>query len=139
MIDPTKARALAEAARADTSDGLTAREALPDLVDELADLLARATGFEFHPDLDGLRPIGGAWHVRVERYGGAWMLWWAYTGRAWSRRREGWLNSEAVDVILSPVPMLADDLLFGLGEALEMLPGILEDLAARARKAVGDG
>lgn len=136
MIDLTECRALAEAARADTSDGLVAREALSGVVDQLADLLDRATEFEFHPDLDDLAPIGGDWHVRVERFGGAWMIRWAYTGRAWSRRHGGWLNSEAVDRLLLPVPLLADDLLFSLSEAMEMLPGILDGQRRRAQEAV---
>lgn|GEM_PF-4013539 len=39
MTDLTEARALAAAARADTSDGLEAREKLPDVVDQLLDLI----------------------------------------------------------------------------------------------------
>ena len=41
MIDLDEVRALAEAARADTSDGLAAREKLADVVDELLDMLGR--------------------------------------------------------------------------------------------------
>jgi len=39
VIDTARARALAAAARADTTDGLEAREQLPDVVDALLDLL----------------------------------------------------------------------------------------------------
>lgn len=46
MIDLTEARALAERARADTSDGLTAREQLPDLVEALCEALD-GTGTEW--------------------------------------------------------------------------------------------
>jgi hypothetical protein len=42
MTDLTEYRALAAAARADTSDGLTAREQLPDIVEALCDMLDAA-------------------------------------------------------------------------------------------------
>ncbi len=43
MIDTARARALAAAALADTTDGLTAREQLPDVVDALLDLIGQPT------------------------------------------------------------------------------------------------
>jgi hypothetical protein len=43
VTDLAKFRALAAAARADTTDGLTAREALPDVVDALLDLIGQPT------------------------------------------------------------------------------------------------
>lgn len=50
MTDLTAYRALAERARADTSDGLEARELLADAVDELAD------------EIDRLRLGGDTWY-----------------------------------------------------------------------------
>lgn len=57
MIDLTEARALAAAARADTSDGLEAREKLADVVDALA------AGIEAMSDPN--EPQRGQWATRM--------------------------------------------------------------------------
>jgi hypothetical protein len=123
-----------------SGSAITHRRELLAEVDRLTDLLGHADEFVFRADLGDLQPIAGDWHLRIDRYGDAWVIWWAWTGRAWTRKRGAWLDSDAVDMALlagpaGPVPW-RDDILFGLAEALELVPRILEDLAERARKAV---
>jgi hypothetical protein len=143
VTDLTQHRALAAAARAETSDGLEALERMPDIVEELAGLLEHADEFVFRADLSDLQPIGGDWFLRIGRCGDAWVIWWAWTGRAWTRKHGTWLDSDAVDMALLVGPAgpvsWRTDILFGLAEALEAVPRILEDLADRARKAVSGG
>ena len=67
VIDTAQARALAAAARADTTDGLTAREHLADIVDELAGLVDELSAVVGQPTI--------AWGARW-RDGDNWGVEW---------------------------------------------------------------
>jgi hypothetical protein len=76
VTDVTQYRALAAAARADTSDGLVAREKLASIVEELADAVEKLTPPTGNEErlallLAEIRETGGEWTgTRAERF------WW---------------------------------------------------------------
>jgi hypothetical protein len=76
MTDLTRYRALAAAARAETSDGLTARERPASIVEELCDQVEKPTPPTHSEDqrkllLDEIRETGGEWTgARAARF------WW---------------------------------------------------------------
>jgi hypothetical protein len=140
VTDLTQYRALAAAARAETGDGLTAREQLSDIVDELAGLLEHATDFAFDPDLDDLAYLVHFWRIRLESSvrNGLWTIVWANSRRPWSVKRGDWLSvAETAELDLwsgrEGAPHL-DEVRFRFAEALELVPQILEFQAAKARE-----
>lgn len=108
MTDLSEARALAAAARADTSDGLLARERLADIVDELAgiveelrDALGRPTtqwaarwrdggnwGVEWRDDEQDAREFVASMPANVR-------LSWSVVSRTLHRRASPWVEVPA--------------------------------------------
>jgi hypothetical protein len=117
MIDLREARALAEAARADTSEGLEAREKLPDVVDALLAEVKRAYSLRLERPSAAVDPeVHTPQRVRAYLAAGGWEV--AEGGRVAELWRLAAVHDRQVTVPLIPTApdyakvlgMLATDL-----------------------------
>ena len=131
---------LIEAARQDTAAGLGAREQLVALADRLLELLSAATSFTFVPDLgQNLAPVEHYWTIHVDSRGrDTWAITWAHSGRVWSRARSDWLSAEEARYAHHFVGAAWQEVHFTFGEAMSLVPRVLQFQADRARK-IGRG
>lgn len=119
MIDLQAARALAEAARADTSDGLDARERLADAVEELAAEVERLRSLRLAHPGDAVDPqVHTPGRVRAYLAATGWQV------GAGGRVAEFWHRADSRDLqVLVPLIPTAPD----YARALGMLAADLAD------------
>jgi hypothetical protein len=115
----------------DFTDYLAAKSA-----DELAELLAHATGFAFEPDLPDLLPeLRHNWTVRLDASADMWVLRWAYSSRCWSKRRGDWLTCAEMEYPWHPSAPWWDEVHFRFAESMQAMPVVYAEQARRAAEA----
>lgn len=136
----TEARAAAAALRHGLAKSAKAQELSADMIDRLCDLLGRATGFVFEPDLGTLAHLTHYWRVRVIVYDeDVAVIKWADSPRLWSRDRDDWLSLEESEWLGVPGTPQRDDVVFRRGEAFALVPKILAVQTDRAHNGTPGG